>query len=397
MASENTLLTNNVIAKMMLMEFKNNLVIAKTARRQYEPVFDNTTGRTIRIRKPTRYLSADGAALVTQAIEQRTTDLVIDQRKHVGVALTTEQLTLELDDFQAQVVRPAMQRLANDVDQALYAAAVGSMFNAVGTAGTAPNTMQTILNAAAKLDQFGIPTGDRYCIMSPSDGAALKGALYNTFNEQFNKDIILRGSMGELGGFDFYTAQNVIRPTVTTGGTPLVKGAGQSGSTLITDGWTASIVIKKGTIFTIAGVDSVNPISQTDNNQLAQFVVTADTTVDGSGNATLPIETMEGGIVLAGSPYQNVTITPPDNAALTVNLTHTKNLAYHSEAFTLAMINLYAPKQGAWSTNLVDKDAGIALRMVRQYDINTDEDKIRVDALFGVRCFGQYGSVIMGS
>lgn len=382
---------------MILLEFRNNLVLAKTARRQYENVFDNTTGRTIRIRKPTRYLDADGPTLVTQAIEQRTTNLVIDQRKHVGIAITSEQWSLELDDFQAQVVRPAMQRLANSVDQSLYNAAIGSMFNSVGTPGTPPNSMQVVLDAASVLDQMGIPAGDRYCIMSPKDGAALKGALYNTFNEQFNKDIILRGSMGELSGFDFYTAQNVVRPTVTTGGTPLVKGAGQSGATLLTDGWTSGITIKKGTIFSIAGVNSVNPISLTDNNELAKFVVTADTVATG-GEADLPIETVEGGIVLAGSPYQNVTSAPADNAALTVYATHTKNLAYHSEAFTLAMINLWSPQNsGAWSRNIVDKDAGIALRMVRQYNINTDEENIRVDALYGVKCFGQYGAVIMGS
>lgn len=378
------------------MEFKNQLVLAKTCNRQYQPLFDNDTGTTIRIRKPTRLTSASGAALVTQSIQQRTVPLTISNRQHVGITLTTQELTLQLDDFQANVIRPAMQTLANVVDTSIYQAGINTFYNYVGTAGVAPNSLPTVINAGAKLNMFGVPRSDRFCIMSENDGAVLKGGLYNLFNQDFNSEIILEGSLGRLSGFDFYTAQNVQRPTAssTTYGTPLVNGAGQSGTSLIVNGLTNGMTIYAGAKFQIAGVSAVNPISYNSTTQLANFTVANTVTADGSGNATL---TITPGIQLTG-PYQNVTALPITGAAITFQATHTMNLAYHKEAFTLAMINLYAPKEtGAWARNLVDKDANISLRMVRQYNIGTDEDVVRVDALWGVGAFGEYGVDLMGS
>lgn len=405
----NTLLTNDIIAKLILMEFKNNLVLAKTANRHYENVFSTETGTNIRIRRPTRLLSASGAPLVTQDIQQRYTNLTISNRQHVGIQLSSQELTLQLDDFQAHVIRPAMQSLANAVDTSIYQAGINNIYNFVGTAGSAPSAFSTVNLANAKLNAFGVPREDRYCIMSENDGASMQSALYNTFNFDFNRKIILDSSMGRLAGFEFYTAQNVQRPTALVGasfGSPVVNGAGQSGTSLILSGLTAGVTIKAGTLFTISGVNSVNPISYQDTTLLANWVVSADATADGSGNITLTVNNGSGagsgaqGIITSG-PYQNVTNGPANGATITFNATHTKNIAYHTECFTLAMINLYSPppsqNTGAYFKNLVDKDANVALRMVRQYDINNDVDVVRVDALWGVQCFGEYGVIIMGS
>mgnify|MGYP005827626493 CR=1 FL=1 len=80
------------------------------------------------------------------------------------------------------------------------------------------------------------------------------------------------------------------------GGTPVVNGATESGTTVDTDGWTASVtgVMKAGDSFTIAGIDVL-------------FRVTADANSDSGTQSTLTIEPP----ILAGSP-------PADNAALTI-------------------------------------------------------------------------------
>jgi hypothetical protein len=80
------------------------------------------------------------------------------------------------------------------------------------------------------------------------------------------------------------------------GGTPLVNGASQSGTSLVTDGWTASAAVrmKAGDCFTVAGLDVL-------------FRATADISSDGSGNATITIEPP----IVAGS-------SPANNAALTI-------------------------------------------------------------------------------
>lgn len=79
------------------------------------------------------------------------------------------------------------------------------------------------------------------------------------------------------------------------GGTPLVRGADQSGESLVTDGWTASTtVLKIGDCFEVAGL-----------NQLFRTVSYSDVVSNGSGIATITINPP----ILAGS-------SPADNAAI---------------------------------------------------------------------------------
>lgn len=91
-----------------------------------------------------------------------------------------------------------------------------------------------------------------------------------------------------------FTLYNFARPKpngVGTG-TPLVNGASQTGTTLVTDGWTASQtgILKAGDFFSV-------------NGELKMCV--ADCNSDGSGNATITFE----------PPLR---AAPADNAAITV-------------------------------------------------------------------------------
>lgn len=76
-------------------------------------------------------------------------------------------------------------------------------------------------------------------------------------------------------------------------GTPLVKGASQTGRSVITDGWTATKtgILLAGDFIKFAGQDKV-------------YMVTADANSDGSGNATIAIEP-----ALMSSPANDAAIT----------------------------------------------------------------------------------------
>lgn len=399
----NNFITDQIIAKTALMRLKNKLTLTKTVDRQYQNTFSggaSPTGETIRIRKPVYLQSSDGPLFSEQNIQQKSVNLTINQRKKVCVALTTAELTLNLNSFTESVIDPAMAILANDVDSFLYDKAVNQFYNYTGTAGTAPNSMVPVLNIGAKLSALGVPMENRFAMMSENDGAILKSGVSNLFNENFNSKIILDAKMGRLNNFDMYTAQNVVMPTAasTVFGTPLINGAGQSGTTLTIDGVTSGMTIYAGCVFQITGVYAVNPVTRRSTTQLANFVVLNDATaVSTSITITISCGSGNEGIILTG-PYQNVTNAPADNAAVTFQPTHTKNIFYHKQAFTLAMINLYAPTKGVqYSANLVDKDAGISMRYIRQYDIKTDQDLARFDIYFGGDVFGEYGGIVMGS
>lgn len=397
-ADNNVLLTDNIILKTALMEFENNLVFAKTARRDYESKFNPTTGTSIRIRKPTRYVSRTGRVAQPQAIQEEYTSITVSDMIGVDVEVSSEQFALQLDDFNRQVIQPAMVTLANTIDIGLYNTTT-ALSNFAGTAGSPPNSFATINQCNATLNRFGIPRKDRYMLIKTDDAQAVQSALYNTFNENFNKEIILDGSMGNLAGFDVYDVQNPIRPASLVGasfGTPAINGPGQSGSTLSIDGLTSGITIKKGALFTIAGVNSVNPTGRQDTGQLAQFVVTADTTAVSTAIAALPVSVNDSGIVISG-PYQNVTALPADNALLTFQAQHTKNVFYHREAFALVTIKLPESRGAVFQKNMLNPKSKTSLRMTRSYDVIDDVEIIRFDVLPAYKCFPEYGGILMGT
>jgi hypothetical protein len=154
----------------------------------------------------------------------------------------------------------------------------------------------------------------------------------------------------------------------------------------VTNGWTASAAVRLnvGDIFTITGVNSVNPLNKFSTGKPQQFVVTAQTSSDGSGNATIAISPA---IVTSGAA-QNVTGSPANGAALTVvgaaNSITPQSLAFHRDAFTFASVDLEDVAQyGAWGARVSDKQLGISMRIARQYAISTDTIPCRIDVLYG--------------
>lgn len=396
----NTLLTNDIILRTALMEFENNLILGKLARRDYEKDFKNTTGSNIRIRKPTRYETRTGSTIAPQDINSQYTNITVGEMIGVDVVVTSTQLSLELDDFKREVMNPSMVSLANRVDSDLYNLTT-SISNFVGTAGTRPNSFSVARDAAAILNSLGVPGGkDRFMLLESFDASALQTALYNSFNEKFNKEIILNGEMGNLAGFDCYEVQNAISPAIgteTSGlGTPAISGPGQIGTTLNLDGLTNGSVINAGRSFTIAGVYMLNPTSRNSTGKLAQFVVMQNAIVSG-GAVSLTININDSGIVLTG-PYRNVTNAPADNALVTFVDQANFNIAFHKEAFALVTVKMdeSANGQGAFQRNLVNPKSKINIRMTRQYKIENDQHVIRFDILPAYKLFEQYACKMLG-
>ena len=107
-----------------------------------------------------------------------------------------------------------------------------------------------------------------------------------------------------------YESFTIVPAVISTGqgspaGTPLMRGADQTGRTLATDGWTGGVAIfKAGDFLKIAGNDKV-------------YMVTADVTSNASSSADTPI-TIEPALV--ASPADDAEITH-SSVSFTVALT----------------------------------------------------------------------------
>lgn len=386
----NTLLTIALITREALRVLENNLTFTKKVNRQFDDKFGvdgAKVGSVINVRKPPRYVTRTGMALDLQDATETQVPVALDKQVGVDLAFTSQDLALSIDDFSERFIAPAIAAVANRIDQdglSLY----NTIYNSVGTPGTTPNALLTYLQAGVALDNNAAPMdGQRSITITPLMQATIVDALKGLFQQataiasQYEK-----GVMGRAIGFDWQMDQNVAAHTVgPLGGTPLVNGANQTGSSLVTDGWTAAAAnrLKRGDVFTIAGVYGVNPQSRQSTTQLQQFVVTADVDSDGSGNATIPISPA----ITPSGQFQTVTASPAHAAALTIvgaaNTVTPQGIAMHKDAFTFVTADLPLPRGVDMAARVSDKQLGISIRMVRAYDINLDRFPCRLDILYG--------------
>lgn len=388
----NTILTPSMITNAQLEVIENNLTFAKGVNRNYDDQFaidGAKIGDTLNIRKPARYVGRTGAALSLEDHVEKSTPLVLNTQFGVDVTFTSKDLTLSLGAFKDRVIKPAGATIANYIDRAGLEMAYQNTYNSVGVAGTPPSTLKTYLQAGAKLDYEGCPRdGERSLVIEPTAQVEIVDALKGLFQSGSEiKTQYEQGNMGLAAGFKWSMDQNVVAHTVgPLGGTPLINGATADGATsVVTDGWTASAAarLKKGDVFTIDGVFAVNPQSRQSTGQLRQFVVTADVSSNGSGQATIPVSPA----LIATGAFKNVSNVPADNAPLTIlgaaNAVTQQNIAYHKNAFVLASADLVLPKGVDMAARASDKQVGLSVRMVRQYAIGTDTLPCRFDVLFG--------------
>lgn len=393
----NALITPSVIAKEALAQLENNLVMGNSVHREYKKDFVKV-GASVSIRKPVKFYTADGAARVNQDVEEANTSIVIDQRKHVSWKFSTEDLTLTIEDYSERYIKPASITLAQTIDAKGYEL-YRDVWNLVGTPGTTPGSYGEVSPVAQRLDEMAVPAERRYLALNPAAHYRIAGDQVGLQNPAMVKTAYQQAQIGRIAALDAFSAQNVKSHAVGAhGGTPLVDGANQNVTyaaakttntqTLATDGWPVSTaVLKAGDVFTIAGVYAVNPVpgegasGKTVLPYLQQFVVKEDVSSDGSGSATL---TISPAIIVSG-PYQSVDAAPADNAAITVvgtaSTAYPQNLGFHRNAFALVTCPLEMPDGATWKAR--ESHNGLSIRVVKDYDIATDDDIIRLDVLYG--------------
>jgi hypothetical protein len=234
--------------------------------------------------------------------------------------------------------------------------------------------------------QIAAPTDKRCAVFNPANYAGLVSGAKSHFEQTIVKEALKSNYLGRYSNIDTFRSIHVKDHTGGTHGTtPLVKGASQTGASLITDGWTATTgTILDGDVFTIADVYDINPVSKQTYGYLKQFVVTADVTADGSGDATLSISPS---IVTSGGG-QNVSAGPANDAAITIvtgttTAAGTNGFAFTKQTFALACVPLVDAGGGSIS-KVISSEQGLSVRMVEFYDGVNDLTNTRLDILFGV-------------
>jgi hypothetical protein len=404
-AYANTLVTPSWVMKEGMFRLTNSLKFSGEVSRNYDKQYKvdgAKVGYIVNARLPVRYLVRDGAEFQGQDVTEQVVPIAITDQIHVAIEFTAASLTMEVDNYRERYLEPAFDKLANEVDYRgmtrmakATSAFTGTPGVTPGSSGTLPQAaMEPYLEAGEVMDDGAVPVENRVACLNPRmhrflvQGLASLFAPANAIGQNFRKGMF---GHDQLGIERWYKAQNTYRHTIgALGGTPLTNGAAQSGSSIVTDGWTASAAtrLKEGDKITFADVYAVNPQSLQSTGRLKQFTITEDCASDGSGNLTAKISPA---IVGPGSPYQNVNALPADGAAIKT-FGHASSYAsvvtplapiFHPDAYALVTADLQR-MEGAWVCERVrSKALGVAFRLWKDRDIRTDSAPCRVDILFG--------------
>ncbi|TPE53073.1 P22 phage major capsid protein family protein [Amaricoccus solimangrovi] len=401
--NNNILLTDDVIAKEALRLLKNELVGLQLVNRSKERYFDKKLGDTISVEKPYRAKSASGRVLVKQPMVDQTVAMKVDRQQHFGLEFTVNDRTLAIQEFSERYLKSGIVQIAHTVDLSIYQELAKSTFFTNGTPGNG-TTYNEIIDARAFQTLTGHPDdGMTNIVLNTLDAAAHRKALTQVSADTLVTKAIERAYLGQVANYKlFETAQIPTHTVGTASGSPVTNGAGQTGASLATDGWTNSItgILKAGDVITIDGVYSINPQTYQSTGQLQQFVVTADVNSGAStGPATIPISPAindgtltdvdaEGNTVSLAA-YQNVSAAPGDGATITVvgtgGSTYRQNFLIHKDAVSVAIVDLALPQSAPVKQRVRDEESGLSLAMTAQYDITNYREVYRIDVLWGVK------------
>jgi hypothetical protein len=394
-------LTPTVIAKEALMQLENHMVMGSKVHRNYEQEFNNPSfngyksGDTVTIQKPNKFKSTTGRTRATSTITESSITLQVATQRHVSWSFNSKDLTLDISKYSEKYITPAAIALSNAVDVdclALYKNIFNDVYESTGF--VTPETYMVMAQAGQRLDEEAAPQDDRCIVFNPAAHWSMSNAMKNMYVTRVSEKALTKGYLATIANFDIYMDQNVQTHTTgafhDTGSTaePLVATTGGVTGTsieLIHFRVVSTSVLKQGDVFTIADVYAVNPVSGASTGVLRQFVVTGDASAAATATSAILTAFVSPEIIDTGA-YKTVDTIPAAGAAVTVLGTqgepYPENLAFHKNAFALVMVPLEMPSN-TWGAR--ESHGGFSIRVVKDYDIDLDDDVIRMDILYGVK------------
>lgn len=396
-----TTLTADVIAKSALAVLENEIGWLGELYRAPEEEFSKEVngykiGSTVSIRRPHDPRPRTGATMDVKNVIEGKVALTVDQQIGHDFQFTSSDLALNITDLTERVIKPAMINIIGEMSRDVASQMYSGFYNWVGTPGNTINAFTDFAKGPERLTEMSVPMAGRIAILSPADNWGLIGSQTSLYNGGLVSEAYKEGKLGRIAGVDTFETQVV--PTHTNGTwdatTPLTDGASQAVSyddvkntwtqTLVTDGWDASATITAGSVFTIAGVNMVNPVTKQDTGIAQQFVVTTAVTANATTTSDTNL-TISPPIITSG-PHQTVTYSGSfDGLAITpvgaASTGYRQNMMFHKNAMALAVVPLEMPQGAVGGSRQSYK--GFSCRVQPVYDGLNDVSAWRLDMLYG--------------
>lgn len=209
-----TLITPDVIARQAWANLLEDTVLTQLVYRDYEADFTGQQGDTITVRKPGTFVANEfnrTTGIQLQNLTETSFPVVLDHLLDVSFAITAEQLTLDIVEFNERFIVPATDALVHKVESLLLGLRA-SMTQSVGAGtGTGLWSNPRVLLAARKiLNKNLVPQGDRYAVVGPNIASKwLEDPLFNEVDKRGDTDGLREAEIGRKFGFDNYEVNEI--------------------------------------------------------------------------------------------------------------------------------------------------------------------------------------------
>ncbi|MBU6231612.1 hypothetical protein KGP36_02995 [Patescibacteria group bacterium] len=395
--------------------FQNNLVAADAVTwKQFDGEMNDRNALTVTEQVGPRYTvtqTTNGVADLTSGVqstvfgsEQFTINKTFGASMGWGDFLKIQSIG---EARESEALRNAATNLAEQIDAYIMRTAVLAGQHWLGNPANGINTWDDYAQAYTRLKELGAGDEDLRSILTYKDRETLGAYILGLRSDSLVDGAFRKGFEGQIDGTPVMFSQQL--PILTTGtrtSTAAVHGAGQNVNysavavspapgryltqTLILNGLGANATIKAGENFNIAGVYGYDNRAQANNDWLQEFVVVADATADGTGQATVTIfpaiivpGTADGtGTTTVNTANATVSAAPADTAVVT--FTGNPSSSYRARAYmqksaiVVNTVPLITPATGKALSKSLTK-VPLSVRMWQWSNFQTGEHDVRFD------------------
>lgn len=209
----NTFLKPETIARTGLGLLRRELILPRLVTRLGIEDFRGAKNDTVNVRVPARLAAREyewrtrNNPIVLDDIEETSVPVALTEHPYSAVAVSDEELTLDITDFATQVLNPQILAVAEALEAAIATAIEGATYAveipyAETEDGTGAAFYRALVDARKALNDAKVPASERFVALGSSvEAAVLKEDAFRRVDESGSSDALRDAVIGRAAGF----------------------------------------------------------------------------------------------------------------------------------------------------------------------------------------------------
>lgn len=215
----NSFLKPSIIASTALGLLESQVVLPQFMWRDAQASFTGRVGPagdTVTIRIPARTQAREYAwrndrttAIVVDELTESSLDVKLDTHLYNAIAVTDEELSLDIASFGDQVLQPQVRAIADAVEARLAAMMTAATYDTELVVDET-DPYKTLVDARTALNKAGVPLSDRFCVVGPDiEAAMLKSDHLARADQSGSTDALRDAQVGRMAGFQVFVTNSL--------------------------------------------------------------------------------------------------------------------------------------------------------------------------------------------